>query len=142
MASLKSEEIAAIPPRSASSLIPSAKGLAKLAAIGAIVGGTLGTIMLGAMQINAPGGLSWIDVPFSLMFGGTFGAAVGVVAAPISASLLLRRATVGLAILWTGIGTVAGVLATPLVGGWLTLNGCLGFALGGVLLSVYSRRAG
>ena len=82
---LKDDHVAAVPPRSASSLIPSGKGLAKLAGIGA---------------------------------------------------------TVGQAILWTGLGTVAGVLATPLLGGWLTLNGCLGFALGAALLSVYSRRVG
>jgi hypothetical protein len=142
MTSLKRDEIVASPPNSAYALTPFVKGLATLAAVGAVVGGALGTIMLGAMQVRAPGGLSWIDVPFSLMFGGTFGAAVGGVAAPIFASLLLRRATVGQAILWTGIGTIAGVLATPLIGGRLTLNGCLGFALSSVLLSVYSRRVG
>jgi hypothetical protein len=139
MRSAQNDDVVSIPTGSASSIMPSAKGLAKLAGIGAVVGGSLGTVMLGAMQVAAPGGLSWIDIPFSLMFGGIFGAAVGTVATPIVAPLLLRRATVGQAILWTGAGTVAGVLATPLVGGWLTLNGCLGFAAGAILLSFFSR---
>lgn len=123
-------------------LIPSAAGVARLAGIGAVVGGGLGTLMLGSMQINAPGGLSWVDVPFSLMFGGGFGAAVGAIAAPLFGSLLLRRASVGQAILWTGAGTIAGVIATSFTLGWLLLNGCLGFALGAILLSLYLRRGG
>lgn len=142
MTSSKEETFAAVPVRTASSLIPSAAGLAKLAGVGAAVGGSLGTVMLGAMQINAPGGSSWVDVPFSLMFGGGFGGAVGFVAAPLFGSLLLRRASVGQAILWTGLGTIAGVIATPFVGGLLTINGCIGFALGAVVLFLYSRRVG
>jgi hypothetical protein len=124
-------------PAESASVLPWMSGVAKLASVGAVVGGALGTLMLAS--INAPGGLSWIDIPFSLMFGGGFGAVAGFVLAPVFSVLLLRRATVGQAILWTAGGTVTGVAATAFTGGWLTLNGCIGFALGAVLLSLYSR---
>lgn len=118
-----------------------AQGTLTLAAVGAFVGGSIGTIMLAAFQVNAPGGLSWVDVPFSLMFGGGFGAAAGAVGAPIVGWALLRHVTVGRAILWTGIGTLAGALATRYTGGYLTLNSCIGFICGAILCRVSSRRA-
>ncbi len=98
-------------------------GTALLAGSGALVGGVIGSALLFALQLGAPGGIHpEIDIPFAVALGGTFGALVGGVAAPLMGWTLLRRVPFGRAILGTAIGTLIGagagtVLGHPAIGG-------------------------
>jgi hypothetical protein len=117
--------------------IPSA--LARVAALGALGGFVLGSLILGLLQHGSPGGWSWVDVPFSMMFGGTFGAVVGAVAAPVAGWFLFRHVPLGRAMAVTALGTLLGAAL-----GWggarsPVLGGCVGFFVAAVLLRL-SRR--
>jgi hypothetical protein len=104
-------------------------------ALGALGGCVIGTVLLAALQVRAPGGFHWaIDLPFGLMFGGTFGAAVGAVGAPLLAWFAFPHVPLGRAMLATGLGTVAGALAGLTLAGAPVLGGCLGFLAAGVAL--------
>lgn len=105
-----------------------------LAGTGAAVGFVLGTAILAFLQIWAPGGFHWgIDIPFGMMFGGTFGALVGGVGAPLLGWLFLRTVPLGRAIGWSAIATLTGASIGTLVG-YPVLGGCLGFGLGALIL--------
>src|SRR5688572_16476522 len=54
-----------------------------LTLIGMVIGFVFGTALLAGLQVSAPGGFHWsIDIPFGMVFGGTFGAIVGGMGAP------------------------------------------------------------
>jgi hypothetical protein len=111
-----------------------------VSALGALGGCVIGTGLLAALQVGAPGGFHWaIDLPFSLMFGGTFGAAVGAVGAPLLAWVAFPHVPLGRALLATGLGTVAGAAAGLMLGGAPVLGGCLGFLVTGVALRFHPR---
>jgi hypothetical protein len=98
-------------------------GTALLAGAGALVGGVIGSALLFTLQFGAPGGIHpAIDVPFAVALGGTFGALVGGVTAPLMGWTLLRRVPFGRAIFGTAMGTLLGagagtVLGHPAIGG-------------------------
>lgn len=125
----------------ASHLRLTATALAQVAALGAVGGFLLGSVVLGLLQHGAPGGWSWVDVPFSMIFGGTFGAIVGAVGAPLSGWLFFRHVTLGRAMTITAIGTLAGAALGQGIGGWPLSGGCLGFLLAGFLLRFTQRAA-
>ena len=64
-----------------------------------------------------------------MMFGGTFGAVVGGVGAPIFAWPCMRTVPLGRAIGWSAVATVAGA-AVGLLTGHPAVGGCLGFGIG------------
>lgn len=97
------------PPPSAARPARRATGaLARVALLGTVGGFVLGSLILGLLQHNAPGGWSWVDIPFSMAFGGTFGALVGAIGAPATGWLFFRHVPLGRAMLVTGAGTLAG----------------------------------
>lgn len=111
-----------------------AVGLALLGLSGAVLGGAIGTILLFVLQFRAPGGVHLgIDIPFSLVIGGGFGAIVGGVSAPLLGVTLLRRVPYGLAMLGTAAGTVLGAAAGFLLGN-VVKGGLAGYALAAVVL--------
>jgi hypothetical protein len=113
---------------------------ALVAGLGAGVGFVLGTVMLASLQVFAPGGFHWsIDIPFGMMFGGTFGALVGGVGAPALSWLFLRRVPLGRAILWSTVSTIVGAGAGILLGGHAAIGGCVGFILGALVLRATHR---
>jgi hypothetical protein len=126
-----------LPPTTVPASGPSprvAGALARVAALGATGGFVLGSLILGLLQHSAPGGWSWVDVPFSMMFGGTFGALVGAVGAPLMGWLFFRHVPLGRAMLVTGAGTVAGAGIGLAAAGRPLIGGCLGFLAAAVLL--------
>lgn len=94
----------------------------------------LGSLILFLLQRDAAGGWSWVDVPFSLMFGGGFGALVGVVAAPATGFLLFRHVPLGRAMAVTAAGTIAGAAIGFAAAGMPVIGGCAGFLVAAVLL--------
>jgi hypothetical protein len=118
----------------------SASALARVSALGAAGGFVLGSLILGLLQHNSPGGWSWVDVPFSMMFGGTFGALVGAVGAPVTGWLFFRHVPLGRAMIVTGAGTMAGAAIGLAVAGSPLIGGCVGFLAAAVLLR-FSRAA-
>jgi hypothetical protein len=114
-----------------------------VSALGALGGCVIGTVLLATLQVGAPGGFHWaVTLPFSLMFGGTFGAAVGAVGAPLLAWVAFPHVPLGRAILATGLATVAGAAAGLMLGGAPVLGGCLGFLVAGVALRFHPRPVG
>ena len=114
-----------------------------VSALGALGGGAIGTVLLAALQVGAPGGFHWaIDLAFSLMFGGTFGAAVGAVGAPLLAWVAFPHVPLGRALLATGLGTITGAVAGLTLGGAPVLGGCLGFLVAGLALRFHPRPVG
>jgi hypothetical protein len=112
-----------------------------LTLIGITIGFVFGTALLAALQVGAPGGFHWsIDVPFGMIFGGTFGAIVGGLGAPTLGWLLLRRVPLGRAILWTTVATIASALLGILVAGRPVTGALTGFALAPLVLWVLHRR--
>ena len=112
-----------------------------LTLIGMIVGFVLGTAILAALQVGSPGGFEWsIDIPFGMVFGGTFGAIVGGLGAPTLGWLLLRRVPLGRAILWTTLGTIAGTLLGILAADRPVTGALAGFVLAPFTLWVLYRR--
>jgi hypothetical protein len=113
---------------------------ALLAGTGAVIGFVLGTALLAFLQIWAPGGFNWaVDIPFGMMFGGTFGAIVGGIGAPILSWLFLRSVPLGVAIVATTIATIAGAGAGMLASDRPVLGGCAGFVIGALLLRMIHR---
>jgi hypothetical protein len=97
-----------------------------LAAVGVVVGGAVGMVMMAAwMASEGPAAMFRLE---TLLYGGIFGAVVGGVLGPLSAWLLMRRVPLWLAIGGTGAGTIAGAV--------------LGLALGGVGASFYAALLG
>jgi hypothetical protein len=97
-----------------------------LAAVGVVVGGAVGMVMIACWM--APEGLRAMLNPETLLYGGTFGGVVGGVLGPLSAWLLMRHVPLWLAIGGTGAGTIAGAV--------------LGLVLGGVGASFYAALLG
>ena len=117
------------------------RALAIVSGLGALGGGTIGTLLLAALQTRAPGGFHWsIDIPFGLMFGGTFGAIVGAVGAPLLGWAFFRHVPLGRAIAVTSIGTIGGALIGLLTTGAPVIGGVLGFVLFGVALRLHPAR--
>jgi hypothetical protein len=111
-----------------------------LAGIGGGVGFVIGTVLLAALQVSAPGGFNWaVDIPFGMMFGGTFGAAVGAVGAPAMTWLLLRHVPLNRAILLCALGTVGGALIGMAASGRPVIGGCTGFVLAAVVMRIVYR---
>jgi hypothetical protein len=114
-----------------------------VSALGALAGCVIGTVLLAALRVGAPGGFHWaIDLPLSLRFGGTFGAAVGAVGAPLLAWVAFPHVPLGRALLATGLGTIAGAVAGLALAGAPVLGGCLGFLVVGVALRFHPRPEG
>ena len=112
---------------------------ALLAGTGAAIGFVLGSALLAALQVGAPGGFHWnVDVPFGMALGGTFGAIVGGVGAPLLSWLFLRRVPLGRAIVWSTVATIVGAFA-GLLAGHPALGGCAGFGLGAIILRATHR---
>lgn len=116
------------------------RAAARVALLGAAGGFVLGSLILFLLQHDAPGGWSWVDVPFSMMFGGGFGALVGAIAAPAAGFLLFRHVPLGRAMAVTGAGTLAGAAIGLAAAGMPVLGGCAGFLVAAVLLR-FSRHA-
>jgi hypothetical protein len=111
-----------------------AAGIALLVVSGAVLGGAIGASLLFVLQFGAPGGVHLaIDIPFSLVIGGGFGAMVGAVSAPLLGITVLRRVPYGLAMLGTATGTLVGAAI-----GYLSDNvvkgGLAGYALAAAVL--------
>lgn len=124
-------------PRPPATRIPGA--LARVAGLGAACGFVLGSLILGLLQHGAPGGWSWVDIPFSMMFGGTFGAVVGAIGAPTAGWLFFRQVPLGRAMGVTAAGTLLGAAV-----GWLgfrspVIGGCAGFLAAALLLRLTRR---
>ena len=119
-----------------------ARALATVSVLGAIGGGIIGTALLAGLQTRAPGGFDWkVDIPFGLMFGGTFGALVGALGAPLMGWYFFRHVPLGRAMAITGIGTVAGALVGLAAATTPVIGGCVGFALAAVALRFHPRAA-
>ncbi len=113
---------------------------ALLAGIGGVVGLVLGTSLLVAIQVIEDGAFSWDPtVPFALLFGGTVGAAVGAIGAPMITWLLLRRVPLNRAIIFCALGTIAGEAIGVATFGQLVLGGCVGFVASAILLRIVYR---
>ena len=113
-----------------------------LVATGALCGGLIGTALLTALLGTGPHGRSPYDLRIGLLFGGTFGALVGAVGAPVLGWGLLRHVPLGRAIGLTALGTVAGALGGYALGWYATASGVLGFVAGGVLARLVTPRPG
>src|SRR5262249_31156724 len=85
-----------------------------LALTGAVCGGILGGLALLIDVARSPAVLELRDVAIAFAVGGAWGAVFGVVLAPLFAWLLLRRVSLGRAILQTALGTTAGLLVGAL----------------------------
>ena len=110
-----------------------------LAATGVGTGFVLGTAILAAIQVRAPGGFNWaVDIPFGMLLGGTFGAVVGGIGAPLLSWALLRHVPLGRAIAVSAVATVAGA-ALGLLAGHPAIGGCLGFGIGALGLRLTHR---
>lgn len=113
---------------------------ALLASIGGGVGFVIGTVLLAVLQVSAPGGFRWaVDIPFGMMFGGTFGAAVGAVGAPTVAWLLLRHVPLNRAIMACAIGTIAGAAIGMSATARPVLGGCVGFLMSAIIMRIVYR---
>ena len=114
-------------------------GTALLAGTGAVTGGVIGSVLLFVLQFGAPGGIHpAIDVPFALALGGTFGALVGALAAPLMGWTLLRRVPFGRAILGTAIGTLIGAAAGTGLG-HPAISGVAGYGIASAALFLFHR---
>jgi len=92
-------------------------GTLLLSGIGAVVGGSIGTVALLPMLAGRPLHLSLV---LALTWGGSFGALVGAIVAPVAGWTLLRHVPLGWAIAGTAGGTLAGALLVfrqPIIGG-------------------------
>lgn len=102
-----------------------------LAAAGFVAGGVVGMVMMAGWLL--------VDGDFSMdmvLFGGSFGAAMGAVLGPVSAWLLMRRVPIWLAITGTAGGTIAGAIFGGLIGGFGASFVCalFGFGAAGLFL--------
>lgn len=85
-----------------------------IAAIGAIIGGALGALLLAvwALRLGVRGG----DFRAGAGFGAGVGAGLGAVLAPITAWAFLRRVPLGKALGQTSLGTTVGAAAGLILG--------------------------
>ena len=108
--------------------------------LGAIGGATIGTTLLAALQTRAPGGFHWtVDIPFGLVFGGSFGAVVGALGALLMGWFFFRHVPLGRAMPITGAGTVAGAVVGQLATGAPVIGGLLGFVVSAAALRFHPR---
>jgi hypothetical protein len=91
------------------------------------------------LQCGAPGGVAPdVDIPISLAVGGSFGAAVGFIAAPLAGWTFLRGVSFRRAILGTAARTLVGAaVATPF--GHPAIGRMVGYAAATVLLRLGER---
>jgi len=118
-----------------------AMGMGLLIVSGACLGGAIGSVLLFVLQRGAPGGIHLsVDIPFSLVIGGGFGATVGALTAPLLGATILRHVPYGLAMLGTAVGTILGATLGALVGSPVK-GGLAGYALAaGVLFLRFRHR--
>jgi hypothetical protein len=111
-----------------------------LAAAGFVAGAIVGLAMMGIWLALSP---VLGDTASNLLRGAAFGGAVGAVAGPAAAWLLMRHVPLGLAIGGTALGTLAGAALGLLIGGWEGSFGgaFLGFTLVAVALRIRGSRA-
>jgi hypothetical protein len=81
------------------------------------------------------------DAIFDLVFGGSFGALVGALGAPLLGWCFFRHVPLGRAMVITSIGTIDGALVGLVAGRDPVIAGVLGFAITGAALR-YHPRAG
>jgi NhaP-type Na+/H+ or K+/H+ antiporter len=115
--------------------------LATVAAMGAVGGFVLGSLILGVLQHQPSRGWAWVEIPFSMMFGGTFGAIVGGIGAPLAGWFLFRHVPLGRAMAVTGAGTLLGASV-----GWFSVRGpmvggCAGFLVAAIVLRLARSQA-
>ncbi len=127
-------EISLEPSVHTRSAVRTASAVARVAALGAAGGFVLGSLILGLLQHGAPGGWSWVDIPFSMVFGGSFGAVVGGFAAPLAGWLFFRHVPLGHAMAVTGVGTLMGATIGQVAVGHPLIGGCAGFLAAAVAL--------
>jgi len=109
---------------------------AGLITTGAVCGAVIGAVTLALGMALAQGPVAGFgrDV---FGFGAVYGAAFGAVAAPATAWLLLRRVSLGRAVVWCGGGAAAGgVAGTVAMGRSDPIVGTLFGALAGFLVAV------
>ena len=115
------------------------RGIALLGAIGAVIGFVLGTLLFVLVQLASGGRESWLDATSSMMFGGTFGALVGAIGAPLFGVLLLRHVRLSTALVGTAVGTALGGAVGHFVFDSPVWGGLVGFGVGAVALAVGAR---
>lgn len=114
---------------------------ALLAGIGGAVGLVLGTALLVALQVIDSGVFVWrTDLPFGLLFGGTVGAVVGAVGAPVITWLLLRHVPLNRAIVFCALGTIAGEAIGVVTLRRLVVGGCVGFVVAAIATRIIYRK--
>jgi hypothetical protein len=104
-----SRDNTAVTPPSARRAL-SLRGVFLVSAIGALVGGVLGAGLLAGLLSGGLRELALVDVQLGIAFGGTVGAGVGAVMAPLLALVILRPVPLGRALGWGAVGTVGGAL--------------------------------
>ena len=114
----------------------------RLIGLGAVAGAVCGAVIpLVVVLLTGPGNLSVLGRAVALSAG--FGAVVGSVAGPAVAWGLLRRVTLGRAVLWGTAGTVLGAVVGELnaprtsfiaVMSWVVVGGVLGLVAASVIL--------
>jgi MFS family permease len=114
---------------------------AGLVATGAVVGATVGVLMISLWLL--PGDLAelWTDTDL-LLISAMFGAMVGGVFGPVAAWLLMRHVPLWRAVGGTALGTLAASVLGLLVGGWeMSFNAALlGFGASAVYLCARTPR--
>jgi len=110
-------------------------GTLLLSGIGAVVGGLIGTALLVLLPVLElrPSSRPPFDLVFALTWGGSFGAVVGAMVAPLAGWTFLRHVPLGRAVGATAAGTLVGALIVvpqPVIGG----------ILGYVTAAILSRR--
>ena len=114
---------------------------AYLIGIGAVVGGVLGAIAFGAGMLGDGASPLVLVNPWTLILGGSVGALIGAVLAPVMAWIFLRRVPLWRAIAEPAIGTLLGIVIALLVAPWATIAlPVIGFVVGGVRLWVVDGR--
>lgn len=108
---------------------------AGLVAVGAAVGAMVGVLVLATWLIPKGRLLELLLDLEGILYGGTFGAVMGVVLGPASAWLLMRHVPLRKAVGGTALGTLAGslpgLLGDPLLG---FMGALLGFGAAAFLL--------
>ncbi len=119
-----------------------AEALAIVGALGALCGGAIGSMLLGGLLTRSRSGFHWdVDIAFSLVFGGGFGALVGGLAAPLLGWYCFRHVPLGRAMLVTAVGTLTGAAVGLMAANAPVLGGCLGFTVAGVALRFHPKPA-
>jgi hypothetical protein len=87
-----------------------------------------------------PGGPSRFDIPLGFLFGGSAGALVGAVGAPILSWTVLRSVPLGRAITLTALGTLVGGAVGLLTGWYPLMLGIVGFVVASLVARATSSR--